>query len=123
MEHTFYVQALGLTAAAKFPCFTDDSISGYPALLHDLENLLSPFFVGPEDEFIAIAKLCMQAQQRRPEDESRDLTYYATGEDRLKTRARELFRAGRYDEVVQIESQVRFPDLLTESERKIFELA
>jgi hypothetical protein len=123
VEHTFYMQALGLTAAAQFPRFVDDSVSGYPALLHDLENLLSPFFSGPEDDFVAIAKRYMQAQQQQHEDDSRDLTYHATGEDRLKARARELFRQGRYDEVLQIEAQIRFPELLTESERKVFNLA
>lgn len=123
VEHTFYIQALHLTAAARFPCYADDSLLGYPALLHDLENLLCPFFVGPEADFIRIAKQYMQAQQQQHEDDSRDLTYYATGEGRLKARARELFRQGRYDEVVQIESQIRFPELVTASERQFFALA
>jgi hypothetical protein len=61
VEHSYYIQALGLTDAAQFPCFADDSVSGYPALLHDLENLLSPFFVGQEGEFIAVANGYMQA--------------------------------------------------------------
>ena len=123
VEHTYYTQALGVTGSAQFPCFADDSISGYPALLHDLENLLSPFFVGSEDDFSAIAKQYLLAQQRQNEADSRDLSYHATGEDRLKARARELFRQGRYDEIGQIESQLRFPELLTDSERKIFALA
>jgi catechol 2,3-dioxygenase-like lactoylglutathione lyase family enzyme len=123
MEHTFYTQALGLTAAAQFPRFVDDSVSGYPALLHDLENLLPPFFSGPEDDFVAIAKRYMQAQQQQHEDDSRDLSYHATGEDRLKARARELFREGRYEEVLQIESKIKFTELLTPSERQLFTLA
>jgi hypothetical protein len=123
VEHTFYIQALGVTATAQFPSFADDSISGYPALLHDLQNLLSPFFTGPEGEFIAIAERYMQEQQQQQEYDARDLAYHSRGEHRLKARARELFRQGRYDEVGQIESQIRFPELLTESERKIFALA
>ena len=123
VEHTFYVQALGLTAGAHFPCFTDDSISGYPALLYDLENLLSPFFTGAEDDFISIAIQYMQAQQQQQKTDSRDLTYHATGEDRLKARARELFREGRYEEVLQIESKIKFSELLTPSERQLFTLA
>jgi hypothetical protein len=86
VEHTFYINELGLTNAAQFPCYVDDSISGYPALLHDLENLLLPFFVGPEDDFIAIAKRYMKAQQQQHEDGTRDLTYHSTGEQRLKAR-------------------------------------
>jgi len=123
VEHFFYINALGASSTAQFPCFVDDSVSGYPALLHDLQHSLSCFFVGPEEDFIAIAERYMQAQQQQYEDDSRSRTYYAIGEDRLKARARELFRKGRYDEVVQIETEIRYPELLTEAERKIFELA
>jgi hypothetical protein len=123
VEHTFYVQAMGLTTGARFPCFTDDSISGYAALLYDLENLLSPFFTGAEDDFISIATQYMKAQQQQQETASRDLTYHATGEDRLKARARELFREGRYKEVIQIESEIRFPKFLTSSEQQMFSIA
>jgi hypothetical protein len=123
VEHTFYIQALGLTAAAQFPCFADDSTSGYSALLHDLKNLLSPFFGGPEGDFITVTKRYMQEQRQQQEHGNRDLSYYSTREHRLKARARELFRQRRYDGIVQIESQIRFPELLTTSERKIFEIA
>ena len=78
---------------------------------------------GSEEDFSAIAKQYLLAQQRHNEADSRDLSYHATGEDRLKARVHELFRQGRYDEVDQIESQLRFPELLTDSERKIFALA
>jgi hypothetical protein len=123
VEHSYYIKALGACSAARFPCFVDDSISGYPALLHDLQHLLSSFFVCPEEVFIAISERYMQGQQQQHEDDSRDLTYHATGEDRLKARARELFREGRYEEVLQIESKIKFPELLTPSERQLFTLA
>jgi hypothetical protein len=123
VEHSFYVKALGASSAARFPCFEDDSVSGYPALLHDLQHLLSSFFVCPEEDFIAIAERYLQGQQQQHEDDSRDLTYHATGEDRLKARAHKLFREGRYEEVLQIESKIKFPELLTPSERQIFTLA
>ena len=123
VEHTFYIQALGLAAAAQFPCFADDSISGYSAWLHDLNHVLSPFFVGPVDDFTAIAKRYTEEQRQQQEHGNRDLSYHSTGEHRLKARARELFRQRRYDGVSQIESQIRFPELLTTSERKMFEIA
>lgn len=123
VEHSFYIKALGASSAARFPCFVDDSVSGYPALLHDLQHLLSSFFVCPEEDFIAIAERYTQGQQQQHEDDSRDLTYHATGEDRLRARARELFREGRYEEVLQIRSKIKFPELLTPSERQLFSLA
>lgn len=123
VEHTYYILALGASAAAQFPSFVDDSISGYPALLHDLQELLTPFFTGPEDDFIAIAARYTEEQRQRQEHDSRELTYHSTGEDRLKTRVRDLFRQGRYQEVVQLESEIKFPELLTDSERQLFSLA
>jgi hypothetical protein len=123
VEHTFYIQALGKSAAAQFPSFVDDSTSGYPAMLHDLQNLLSPFFTGPEENFIAIAKRYMHEQRQQQERDTRDLAYHSTGEHRLKARARELFRQGRYNEIVEIESQIAFPELLTSSEQQIFAVA
>jgi hypothetical protein len=88
-----------------------------------LKNLLSPFFGGPEGDFITVTKRYMQEQRQQQEHGNRDLSYYSTREHRLKARARELFRQRRYDGIVQIESQIRFPELLTTSERKIFEIA
>jgi hypothetical protein len=123
VEHTFYIEALGASAAAHFPSFADDSTTGYAALLHDLQNLLSPFFTGPEGDFIAIARRYMREQHQQKEHDSHHLAYHSTGEHRLKARARELFFQGRYDEVVQLESEIRFPELLTNSERQIFALA
>jgi hypothetical protein len=61
-------------------------------LLQDLENLLSPFFAGQEDEFIAIAEGAMEAQQQQHENDSRHFTSRYSGEDRLRAQARELFR-------------------------------
>ncbi len=121
VEHTFYTEALGVSSAAHFPSFADDSASGYPALLHDLERVLSPFFTAPDADFLAIASRYME--QQRHEHDMRDLNYRSTQEPRLKARARDLFFQGRYQEVVRLESQLRYPEFLSNSERLLFALA
>jgi hypothetical protein len=55
IEHLPYLEALGVAAQAHYPSYEDNSHSGYPALLYDLQTLLSPFFHGPEQDFIEIA--------------------------------------------------------------------
>jgi len=55
LEHLPYLEALGVASNAEYPTFEDNSHAGYPALLHDLQNLLSPFFDGPEQDFIELA--------------------------------------------------------------------
>src|SRR5687767_4299830 len=63
IEHTYYMKALGATSL--YPSYEDNSISGYAAWLHDLQTLLSPFFTGPEQDFIAIASRYMLEQREQ----------------------------------------------------------
>jgi hypothetical protein len=55
IEHTPYLEALGVALKARYPTYEDNSHAGYPALLHDLQNLLTPFFEGSERDFIDVA--------------------------------------------------------------------
>ncbi len=109
VEHTCYMKALGVTA--RYPSFENDSVSGYSAWLHDLQTLRSSFFTGPEQDRQQFA------------NDTRDLNYRTAQELRLKAQAWKLFFRGRYHEVVLLESHIRFPDLLSESERQLFALA
>ena len=79
--------------------------------------------MGAEAEFIAIARRYRQEERQNQEREAINLAYRYSEDSLLKHRAREMFRAGRFDEVVQIESQIRFPERLTASERQIFSVA
>ena len=65
----------------------------------------------------------MEQQRRRDAHDTRDLMYHSTQEPRLKAQAHELFFQGRYQEVVRLESQIRFPELLSDAERQIFAFA
>ena len=121
IEHTYYTKALGVTA--RYPSFEDDSISGYAAWLHDLQTVLSPFFSGPEQDFVVIASRYMEEQQQLYAHDIHELNYRPTQEPRLKAQARELFFQGRYREVVLLESQIQFPEFLSDSERQLFALA
>lgn len=115
--------ALGIASEAHYPSFEDDSISGYTAWLHDLQTMLSPFFAGPEQGFIAIASRYMEQQRQQYAHDARELNYRATQEPRLKAQVRELFFQGRYREVVLLESQIRFPEFLSKAEQQLFALA
>ena len=120
IEHTPYLEALGVGSSAKYPSYDDDSRAGYPALLHDLRTLASPFFTSSQEEFSRIASPFMDKQRQRRVEDERRLAYGGALEDRLKAHARQLFFQKRYDEVVSIEAQIRFPEFLTEPERYIF---
>ena len=78
IEHTYCTKALGVTA--RYPSFEDDSISGYAAWLHDLQTVLSPFFSGPEQDFVVIASRYMEEQQQLYAHDIHELNYRATQE-------------------------------------------
>lgn len=123
IEHTPYLQALGVASAAHYPSYEDDSRSGYPALLHDLQTLLAPFFTGSIEAFAGPATTFMQQARQKATEEQRRFAYWGCLEEQAKAKARELFFQKRYDEVVRIESQIRFPEFLTDPERQLFALA
>jgi hypothetical protein len=122
IEHTSYLEALGLASNAHYPSYEDDACSGYAALLQDLRSLLSPFFTGTVEAFSPVASTYMQLQQRKSKDENRKFRYWGSLPGQLKVQARELFLQKRYEDVVQIESQILFPDFLTEPEHYMFSL-
>ena len=62
----------------------------------------------------------MDKQRQRLVEDERRLAYGGALEDRLKAHARQLFFQKRYEEVVSIETQLRFPEFLTEPEQYIF---
>ncbi len=123
IEHTAYLEALGVETEARYPSYEDDSRSGYTALLQDLKSLLPPFFNGPIEAFTVAAIAYMDRQRRDSQRELRRLEYLSSLERRMKASARDLFRMKRFDLVAEMESQIDFPDFLTESEREMFSLA
>ncbi len=62
-------------------------------------------------------------EHQQQDREQRELNYHATQEPRLKAQARDLFRQGRYAEVTHIESQLRYPEFISASEQRLFDLA
>jgi hypothetical protein len=120
IEHSPYLEALGVASSAHYPSYDDDSRAGYPALLHDLRSLLSPFFTSSQEEFSRIASPFMERQCQRASEDERRIAYHGVLEHRLKAHARQLFFQKRYDEIVSIETQIRFPEFLSEPERYIF---
>jgi len=120
IEHTPYLEALGVASSAHYPSYDDDSRAGYAALLQDLRTLLAPFFTSSEETFSRVASQFMRSPRQKFAEDDRRLAYGGVLEDRLKAHARQLFIEKRYDEVVRIEAQIRFPEFLTEPERYIF---
>jgi hypothetical protein len=65
----------------------------------------------------------MQHLKQVQAEDKRMFNYRYSLDPGLKSKARELFRQGRYQEVVQIEEKLRFPEFISEPERRLFVLA
>lgn len=57
IEHSAYLDALGVKRDAAFPPSAEEPLAGYTALLSDLESRMTPFFVEPDRDFFEIAAL------------------------------------------------------------------
>lgn len=123
IEHTAYTAALGVAESAYFPSFADDSVSGYRAWLDDLQSIIEPYFSGSESGFIHLATAYMIEEAKQHERDTQHQNYHAVQEPLLKARARTLFQQRRYAEVMRLEEQIRFPELLSRSERLFFQIA
>jgi hypothetical protein len=109
IEHTPYLEALGVASSAHYPTYEDNSQAGYPALLHDLQHLLSPFFTTTLEVFAGPASLFMEQSRKKAEEEERRWNSSTWQDEGAKARAHKLFYEKRYAEVVRIEATIRFP--------------
>jgi hypothetical protein len=65
----------------------------------------------------------MEHREQIQDEDKRMFNYRYSLDPGLKSKARDLFRQGRYQEVIQIEAKLRFPEFISEPERRLFALA
>lgn len=120
IEHAPYMRALGVeTGATAYPGFSDDPLDAFRHLRIDLERFGSDFLTGDASILIRAAS---EEAERRPEAQRRLMASY-TGDDADRRRARDLFRAGKYAEVVALLESLKFPEFMSDFERKILGVA
>jgi hypothetical protein len=102
-----------------YPGFADDPLDGFRHLRADLERFGDDFLTGDASILIRAAS---EEARRRPELRRRQMASY-TGDDADRRRARELFRAKNYAEVVSVLDALKYPEFMDDFERKILEVA
>jgi hypothetical protein len=120
LTHESYLRALGVPAGLNaYPAFSDDPVEGFRHLKLDLENFASEFLAADAPVFIAAAS---QEATHRPTEERRQLAWMA-GDVSARHRARELFHARMFDQVVSLLGNLKFPEFLDDYERKILDIS
>jgi hypothetical protein len=120
LPHDEYLRALRvLPGECAYPGFSDDPLDGFRHLKTDLERFGQEFLAGDASVFLNAARA---AAERQPEDARRNMAR-AVGDDRSRQRARELFRLGKYAEVVAALDGLKYAEFMDSFERKILDVA
>ena len=118
-SHGAYMQALGVADQANYPGFSTDPLDGFRNLREDLQRFGSDFLSGDASVLTTAAA----AEQRELEKRSVAETRNWSGDLHVLEQARQAIREKDYKAVAALFRQIRYPELLSPAERKMFELA
>lgn len=113
-SHESYMRELDVWNQCRYPGFSEDSAAGFHELTHDLafaDDFLSGNAVILRG---AAAKEALQAANRE-----QHLMAVSVGDARKLEEMRDQFREGRYSEVMRLAAQLKYPDQMTPSERRM----
>jgi hypothetical protein len=116
--HESYMRELGGWDQCRYPGFSEDPAAAFHDLAHDL---------GLADDFLSgSAAVLRTAAATEASDTAaqnkRDMAGYV-GDVRQRQQLRQRFREGRYGQVVALAETLKYPDQMTESERRMVEIA
>ena len=116
--HESYMRELGGWDQCRYPGFSEDPAAAFHDLAHDL---------GLADDFLSgSAAVLRTAAATEASDTAaqnkRDMAGYV-GDVRQRQQLRQRFREGRYGQVVALAETLKYPDQMTESERRMVKIA
>lgn len=112
------MRELGVWDRCRYPGFSADPMSGFDNLAHDLV-FADDFLVGSGEilQQAAVKEAAVSAARQA------DLRAGYVGDKRKIERMHECFREKRYADVAELARDLEYPGLLSESERKMIEVA
>ncbi len=122
LSHQDYVDMLGKHGQNKYPNFSDNPQNAFHCLLWDLENLLNEFTEHDAVVFKQKAPDRIREIKKQQEISNQADKKKYSGDQRLIDQAKAEFRKGNYVQVDKLKQQLEYPELLTATERKLFQL-
>lgn len=117
-SHESYMRELGVRNHCRYPGFSDDPMAAFRDLAHDL---------GFADDFLsgsaAVLRTAAASEASDTAEQDKRAMAGYIGDARERQRLREQFREGNYPEVVGIAQTLKYPDQMTDSERRMVEIA
>jgi len=117
-SHESYMRELGVWDQRRYPGFSEDPAEAFHDLAHDL-GLAHDFLAGP-----AAVLRTAAARETSDTDEQNERTMVGyVGDLRQRQQLQQRFREGSYGQVVALAEALKYPDQMTESERRMVEIA
>ena len=116
--HESYMRELGVWERCQYPAFSDNPMVAFKALLHDLA-FAEDFLEGSAEKLRQAAAKEEVAERARQEDEMAG----NVGDKRKIEQMHRCFHQKEYREVINLSRALKYPNRLSESERKMVEIA
>ena len=117
-SHESYMRELGVAEQCRYPGFSEDTTVAFQDLAHDL---------GLADDFLSgSATVLRTAAAREVSDTAKkneQVTAAYVGDVRKRQELRDRFREGNYGQVVALADTLKYANKITESERRMVEIA
>jgi hypothetical protein len=118
VSHKAYMRELGRWGNHRYPGFSSGYLDDFHDLVHDLRY--------SEDFLTGDARILVQAAENEATcdaQKSRHLMMHYVGDTRRLEELRSLFQEKRYSEVVALVDKIQYPELMSESQRRMIEIA
>jgi hypothetical protein len=116
--HESYMRELGGWDQCRYPGFSEDPAAAFHDLAHDL-GLADDFLSGSA----AVLRTAAATEASGTAEQNKRAMAGDIGDVRQRQQLRERFREGNYGQVVALAETLKYPDQMTESERRMVEIA
>jgi len=118
VSHEAYMRELGVADRSQYPTFSDDPKAAFRGLAHDL-TLAEDFVTGSA----SILRKAAAKEEVEAVGRLEAATARYVGDSRGLEELRRFFREGRYNEVLKLAQSLKYPDRMSQSERRMVEIA
>jgi len=112
------MRQLGVWEQCRFPGFSQGPLLSFANLTHDL-SFAEDFLSGSGD----VLRMAAVNEEEVAKERSDNLIATAVGDTQKIKQLRDRFREDHYDDVVKIAAELKFPDRLSASQRRMIEIA
>jgi hypothetical protein len=112
------MRELGVSEQCQYPGFSADRMHAFVSLAHDL-SFAADFLEG---KALVLQRAALKEAANSAARAAADMASYA-GDTRTLERMRSAFREKRFGDVVRLSGELRFPDTMTPSQRRMVEMA